>query len=213
MDRDEPRQFIPQHDATQPPPAGEVYGIFFPSAALDQQKVNDVHDKFCQIAGDRTDLHILIWPRSDPNYGRVQRRFGVADPPAVVLTKPFRGSDVLQQWDWSDRKEMFDRLVQPGGFPVHAVIQGDAAFRDTTALADNLEKLAILFAAPAEEIEQALRQQRINELLQRVGRGVGHGAGLLKGITVTFSVLGFNLKLGFDQSGATVSADQVTPQT
>src|SRR5687767_3036589 len=101
MDGDRTRQFVPDYRAKKPPPVGDVYGIFFPSATLNEQTVDDILAKFRRIASDRTDLHILVWPRSDPNYGRVQSRFGVTDPPALVLTKPFRGSDVFQQWDWS----------------------------------------------------------------------------------------------------------------
>jgi hypothetical protein len=193
-----------RYDPHQRPPAGEVYGLYFPSATVRPEVAQQIEATFRAIAGDRSDLHILVWERTDPHYGAVQRRFEVTTLPALVITKPFAGDDVFQSWDWSSQAEMYPRLVQPDEFPLHVVIEGQRAFGDVDDLARNVERLAILFTAPEEEIKRAMREDRLNQLL----RTLAHSVGFLKNITATFSVFGLAMKIGFDHTGATVSAEQ-----
>jgi hypothetical protein len=151
------------------PPVGDIYAFYFPSAALPKKQATDIENGLRRLAGSRSEFHVCQWDKAGPERDEVLQRFRIRDLPALVVIKPFRGLDIGQHWDWADTPEMWSKLKQPGGMPVHIVFQGDQHFRDIGHLADDLEQMSLLFKYSETTVNAALRSRRIRALLRKAG--------------------------------------------
>jgi hypothetical protein len=190
-------EFVPAEEYTwnAPPPAGDVYGIYFPGAGVSEDVAKQVFEKLREIALHDVDMHILVSSRSDQGENTALRRFHVRQRPALVITKPWTGRDVGQAWDW-ESGHMRVKLNDRGKMPAHAIIQGPEAFQDPLLLAANVETLELLFGGSTHhQIEQELRLKTLAQYIRTV-------AGFLKNITLTFSVAGVKITFAYDEGGS-----------
>src|SRR5437868_4696480 len=88
-----------EFDHEERPPAGIVYGIYFPSRAHSSKMLKRIKNSIDRLAKADTEFHIGTVKNSSPHFYDTMKMYEITELPAMIITKPWRGSDVGQDWD------------------------------------------------------------------------------------------------------------------
>lgn len=184
--------------ARAPLPPGRVYGLYFRSPLTEEAAEQEIRRMLFDLAGHRSDFHIVLADPRDPHESHVLQRFGVSDRPALVLSKPFRGRDIGEPWEWRDVPMLLE-LNRPGKMPAYAVIQGRRAFEDVRMLGETVIRLQLLLAGHShEELHSIIRSHQFAKVLQD---RLGSVAAVLKNLDLSISMFGTTVKISSRGSG------------
>jgi len=153
-----------------------------------------------KITGERVDIHSVTLRDKDPYYLRIQAKFGVKKLPALIIAKPWPGM-ILSEIATSQQD-----------IPSYCVVDDNNSFRGAKNLAQEVEKLVLLFAAfDDQQLEEALKNRKTKMLLDQVASRLGIAIGFLKSINVRFNLGLANFALSFDEKGVAIDASQQEP--